>query len=117
MPLDELSYDGILQAIDLAAITLTAFNCIAACTVLIFIFLDCRRLHRTGLSFPVERRTPSYLAIAIIVSHIVFITRESLEVSVFDNSESGQAETISPKYIILNQLSWWGTFLHVLPSQ
>jgi hypothetical protein len=114
MPPALISYDSLVHAVDLAAISLTAFNCIAACIVIVIVVIDSRRLQRSWLSLPLERRAPIYLAIAILLSHVIFITRESLEVGSFDNSEisdPGNPPLVSQQCTVLNQMSWWGTLL------
>jgi hypothetical protein len=98
-----LSLDEAVLALDVAVITLTSFNAIAAVAVLVLICVDnwshgmkCRSLRR-------ELRLPFYLAIAILLSQVLFIIREAIEFGAVNN-KNVQSCTV------MNEISWWGKY-------
>jgi len=109
MPTLSISYEAALRGIEIAAITLAVFDTIAAGLVILFILLDSNRQRRVWLEIPWERRAPIYLAISVLVSHVVFMTRECLEIGALDPLAFGDASgDLSQNCIVINQLSWWG---------
>jgi hypothetical protein len=98
-----------IHAVEVAAITLTIFNVFAAGLALAIVLLDNHRQWGSWWRLSWEKRMPFYLAIAVIFSHIVFITREFVEMGSFvPRSTETSTTPISQTCIALNESSWWG---------
>jgi len=96
-----LSLDDAVHALEAALITLTGLNAIAAAGVLVLIWLD-NRSHRTkSTTLSRKLRLPFYLAMTILLSQIVFIIREALELGVINN-EKIQSCTV------MSEFTWFG---------
>lgn len=105
----DISQDTAVHAVEVAAITLTVFNAVAAGIVVLFVLLDNHRQQKSWLKISCERRTPLYLAISLLISHIVFTTREFLETGSVNPQTSGDSlETIPEACVAANESSWWG---------
>jgi hypothetical protein len=98
-----------IHAVEVAAITLTIFNVFAAGLALAIVLLDNHRQWGSWWRLSWEKRMPFYLAIAVIFSHIVFITREFVEMGSFvPRSTETSTTPTSQTCIALNESSWWG---------
>ena len=75
----DISPDTALRAVEVAAITLTLFNAVAAAIVLLLVYIDNYRQRKSWLKISWERRTPLYIAICILISHVIFTIREFLK--------------------------------------
>ena len=102
-----VSYDAAIHAVEIAAITLTTFNGVAAGLVLLLVLLDNYRHRKSWLRISHERRVPFYLSIAILSSHIVFAVREFSQLGM-GIPTLGDATSNSPNCTALNESSWWG---------
>ena len=116
MSTSPISYDSALYGLEISAITLTIFNGIAAGLVIIVLLYDNLQQRKNWLSISWERRTPLYLAISILLSQIVFATREFLEIGSLIPSSSGDTQgAISEQCIAANEATWWG-IIHQLET-
>lgn len=97
-----LSVDEAVHALEVAAITLTSFNAIAAAIILVLVCLDNRSQRAKGRSLARELRLPCYLAVAIVISQILYLAREAMEFDAVNNKEA-------PSCRAMNEGSWWGT--------
>lgn len=96
-----LSWDEAVLAVEVALITLISANTIAAASVLILVCKDNRWEGRKNLSR--ELRLPFYLAIVIVISQILFILGEVIQLgSVSSNGSRPCAAT--------SELGWWGRY-------
>jgi hypothetical protein len=80
-------------------------NALSAAIVVLLVLVDNFRLHRKSwwkLSW--EHRVPFYLGLSVLLSHIVFATRESLEF----NSVNPSANSGTDVCTAANESSWWG---------
>ena len=93
-------------------LTLTAFNAVAAILVLVFVVLDNHRYGKRWLGISRERRAPLFASIAIVLSQVVFLTREALEMESVDLSTT-ELNSIS-RCSALNQLSWYGVWFPLI---
>jgi hypothetical protein len=110
MPTVEISYDTAIDAVEIAAITLTVFNSLAAGLVILFVILDNCHQQQSWFRIPWEGRMPISLAISVLVSNLIFIARESLELGSLDSAATGDNGTKeSQKCIAANEASWLGT--------
>ena len=108
----DLSRDAAVQGVEVAAIGLTLFNAVAAGLVVLLVLVDTYRQRKSWLRISWERRTPLFLGISIIFSHIVFSTREILEYDsvISQSTENAIGETLQ-RCVTANESSWWGLIL------
>jgi hypothetical protein len=105
----DISYDTALRAVEVAAITLTLFNAVAAGTVIFLVIHDNYRQRKSWLKISWERRTPLYTAICILISHVMFTIREFIEIGSVNSQQSGDSvEIVSEACVAANESSWWG---------
>ena len=104
-----IPYDRAVRAIEVAAITLTSFNAVAAGLVVALVLMDNFRQSKSWLNIYWERRIPLYLGLCILFAQIVFITREFVEMGLTDSlSSKDSVAGASQNCIAMNQISWWG---------
>jgi hypothetical protein len=103
-----ISYDAAVHAVEIAAISLTVFNGVAAGLVILLSLVDNYRHTRSWSRISIERRAPLYLAVCILVSHVVFAVREFLELG-SGIPVSGEAGTSSQLCTATSESSWWCT--------
>jgi hypothetical protein len=96
-----LSVDEAVHALEVAVITLTSFNAIAAAIVLVLVFLDNKSQRTKGRSLARELRLPCYLAVAIVISQILYLVREAMEFGAVNSKKA-------PSCRAINESSWWG---------
>ena len=77
----DISPDAAIHAVEVAAIILTVFNAVAAAIVILLVCVDNYHQRKSWWRLSWERRTPFYLAISILISHVVFAIRETLEMT------------------------------------
>jgi hypothetical protein len=107
-----LSYDGAIHALEIAAITLTVLNGVAAGLVLILALLDNYNIRKSWTNISYERRLPIYLASAILLGQVEFTVREILQMGSVIPLVSNDAGPPSQTCIAVNEASWWGTSLY-----
>src|SRR5271168_109870 len=108
----DISYQSAVHAIEIAVLTLTSFNTFAAGLVLVFVVLDNHRYGKRWLGISRERRAPFFSSIAIVLSQVVFLTREGMEMGSVDLSTT-ELNSIS-RCSALNQLSWYGVWFPLI---
>jgi|SRR5277367_3214750 hypothetical protein len=101
--LDISGHDAV-RAVEIASIGITLLNALAASTVVLLVSIDNFRDRKSWWNLSWERRVPLYLGLSVLISHIVFVTREFLE---FDLVNSGQSSA-TDVCIAANESSWWG---------
>lgn len=105
----DISPDAAVHAVEVAAIILTVFNAIAAAIVLLLVCIDNYHQQKSWWRLSWEKRTPFYLAISILISHVVFAIREILEMTPITPDTVGDG--VPQICIAVNEISWWGTLL------
>ena len=105
----DISPDAAVHAVEVAAIILTVVNAVAASIVLLLVCVDNHRQQKSWWRLSWERRTPFYLATSIVISHIVFATREILEMTPTTSNTVGDG--VPQICIAANESSWWGMLL------
>ena len=107
----DISPDAAVHAVEVAVMILTMFNAVAAGIVLLLVFVDNYRQQKSWWRLSWEHRTPFYLAISILISHVVFAIREILEMTPADsNTVVDGLQLVPQKCIVANKSSWWGIF-------
>ena len=96
-----LTLDDAVHALEAAVITLTGLNAIAAASVLVLIWLDNRSHTTKGTTLSRKLRLPFYLAMAILLSQIIFIIREALEFGAVNNNETQSCT-------VMSEFTWFG---------
>ena len=102
----DISGDDAVQAIEIASVGLTLINGLSSALVVSLVLFDNRRHRQSWWNISWERRVPFYLGLSVLLSHIVFATRELLEFNSV-NATSGSAIN---GCIAANESSWWGIF-------
>ena len=97
-----LSVDEAVHALEVAVITLTSFNAIAAAIVLVLVCLDNRAQRTRNRGLARELRLPCLLAGAVLLSQILFLIRESIEFGAVNSTDA-------PSCRAMNEISWWGS--------
>ena len=101
----DISRDDAAHALEVASVGITLLNALSAAIVVLLVLVDNFRLHRKSwwkLSW--ERRVPFYLGLSVLLSHIVFATREFIEFG----SVNSTANSGTDGCIAANESSWWG---------
>jgi hypothetical protein len=112
-----ISYEAAVHAVEIAAITLTIFNALTAGLTLFFTLRDNYHQQRSWWRLSWDRRLPVYLACSILVSNVVFVAREFLEMGAILPSTSGNSQAVtSQNCVAMNEISWWGIFLISFPE-
>ena len=101
-----ISPDAAVHTVEVAAIILTVFNAVTAAIVLLLVCVDNYHQRKSWWRLSWERRTPFYLAISILISHIVFAIRETLEMTPVTSNDVGDG--VPQICIAANESSWWG---------
>ena len=101
----DISGDDAVRALEVASVGISLLNAFSATIVVLLVLVDNFRLHRKSwwkLSW--ERRVPFYLGLSVLLSHIVFATREFIE----SGSVNSTANSGTDGCIAANESSWWG---------
>jgi len=101
------------HAVEIAAITLTTFNFVAAALVLLLVIGDNYRNRKSWWRISYERRVPFYLSLTILCNHVVFAVREFSQLGSGIPS-LGAAKRDSPDCTTLNEFTWWGIQRHLI---
>jgi hypothetical protein len=108
----DVSRETAVRGIEVAAIGLTLFNAVAAGLVVLLVLLDTHRQRKSWLRISWERRTPLFLGISIIISHVVFSAREFLEYSSVNSQSTEDAIGAAlQRCVAANESTWWGVIL------
>ena len=109
----DISYQAAVHTLEIAVLTLTGFNTFAAALVFVFVLFDNHHYGKSWLRISTERRTPLFGSIAIVISQVVFLAREVMEMGSVVLSTSDQ-NTIPGCPAALGQLSWWGIWFPLI---
>jgi hypothetical protein len=98
------------HVVEVAVLTLTVCNGAAAGLVFLLSLVDNYRLRRSWLKVSNERRLPIYLSLSILLSSLVFVLREDLNMGSGIPFISTQLNEASQSCAALHQSTWWGMF-------
>jgi len=107
MAVVDISGDDAVHALEITSIGLTMINALSSASVVLLVLFDNIRHRQSWWKLSWERRVPFYLGLSVLLSHIIFATREFLEF----NSVNATAESTTNGCIAANEGSWWGVFL------